>query len=438
MIPCYFLLSIILTHLPKYYKNSLQYLIINVKFLLLIFLIFLSAFFSSAETAFTTVSSIKIRTLMDENNKKAFLVKKIIDNKTKMLSAILIGNNIVNISASSLATILVQKLFGNYAVSIATGVLTILILIFGEITPKTIASLYALKLSLIYSKIIYFLMIALTPVIIVINYLANFVLFILRINPVSSSKTLTENELRTIVDVSHEEGVIEKEERQMINNVFDFGDAVAEDVMVPKIDMTMADINSTYDEIIDIFRKEKYTRIPIYQDSTDNVIGIINMKDLLLYNSSAVFDIRNYLRSAFYTYETKKLSELMLEMKKTSVNIVIVLDEYGVTSGLITLEDLLEEIVGEIHDEYDIDEDDGIKEISPAKYIIEGQVKISDLNEKLNLKLSSKEYDSVGGLIIEKLDRFPNTRDKIIIDNISLKVLQMDKMRISKIELTIN
>lgn len=406
--------------------------------IILIFLIFLSAFFSSAETAFTTVSSIKIRTLMDENNKKAFLVKKIIDNKTKMLSAILIGNNIVNISASSLATILVQKLFGNYAVSIATGVLTILILIFGEITPKTIASLYALKLSLIYSKIIYFLMIALTPVIIVINYLANFVLFILRINPVSSSKTLTENELRTIVDVSHEEGVIEKEERQMINNVFDFGDAVAEDVMVPKIDMTMADINSTYDEIIDIFRKEKYTRIPIYQDSTDNVIGIINMKDLLLYNSSAVFDIRNYLRSAFYTYETKKLSELMLEMKKTSVNIVIVLDEYGVTSGLITLEDLLEEIVGEIHDEYDIDEDDGIKEISPAKYIIEGHVKISDLNEKLNLKLSSKEYDSVGGLIIEKLDRFPNTRDKIIIDNISLKVLQMDKMRISKIELTIN
>ena len=406
--------------------------------IILIFLIFLSAFFSSAETAFTTVSSIKIRTLMDENNKKAFLVKKIIDNKTKMLSAILIGNNIVNISASSLATILVQKLFGNYAVSIATGVLTILILIFGEITPKTIASLYALKLSLIYSKIIYFLMIALTPVIIVINYLANFVLFILRINPVSSNKTLTENELRTIVDVSHEEGVIEKEERQMINNVFDFGDAVAEDVMVPKIDMTMADINSTYDEIIDIFRKEKYTRIPIYQDSTDNVIGIINMKDLLLYNSSAVFDIRNYLRSAFYTYETKKLSELMLEMKKTSVNIVIVLDEYGVTSGLITLEDLLEEIVGEIHDEYDIDEDDGIKEISPAKYIIEGQVKISDLNEKLNLKLSSKEYDSVGGLIIEKLDRFPNTRDKIIIDNISLKVLQMDKMRISKIELTIN
>lgn len=406
--------------------------------IILIFLIFLSAFFSSAETAFTTVSSIKIRTLMDENNKKAFLVKKIIDNKTKMLSAILIGNNIVNISASSLATILVQKLFGNYAVSIATGVLTILILIFGEITPKTIASLYALKLSLIYSTIIYFLMIALTPVIIVINYLANFVLFILRINPVSSSKTLTENELRTIVDVSHEEGVIEKEERQMINNVFDFGDAVAEDVMVPKIDMTMADINSTYDEIIDIFRKEKYTRIPIYQDSTDNVIGIINMKDLLLYNSSAVFDIRNYLRSAFYTYETKKLSELMLEMKKTSVNIVIVLDEYGVTSGLITLEDLLEEIVGEIHDEYDIDEDDGIKEISPAKYIIEGQVKISDLNEKLNLKLSSKEYDSVGGLIIEKLDRFPNTRDKIIIDNISLKVLQMDKMRISKIELTIN
>lgn len=405
--------------------------------LVLIVLLLLSAFFSSAETAFITVSNIKIRSLIEEGNKKAILVNKIIENKSKMLSAILIGNNLVNITASALATLLAQKMFGEYAISFATGILTILVLIFGEITPKSLATINALKLSLAYAKVIYGIMYILTPFIFVINFLANSLMRLLGVNPDAKTSSITETELRTIVDVSHEEGVIEKEEKQMINNVFDFGDAIASDVMVPKVDMTMADINSTYDELIQIFRKEKYTRIPIYQDTTDNVIGIINMKDLLLYNPEHIFDIRNYLRSAFYTYEGKKISELMMEMKKTSVNIVIVLDEYGVTSGLITLEDLLEEIVGEIYDEYDIDDEDDVREISNNKYLIEGHIKISDLNDRLGLRLHSDEYDSIGGLIIEKLDRFPTPGDKIIIDNVSLKVISMDKMRINTVEITI-
>lgn len=406
--------------------------------LVLIILIMLSAFFSSAETAFTTVSNIQIRTLIEENNKKAMLVDKIIENKSKMLSAVLIGNNLVNISASALSTVLAQKMFGEYAVSIATGILTIVILIFGEITPKSLATMNSLRLSMFYAKIIYALMFILTPVIYIINFLSKILLRLFRINPNAKTNSITETELRTIVEVSHEEGVIEKEERQMINNVFDFGDAVASDVMVPKVDMTMADINSTYEELLSIFRNEKFTRIPIYQDSTDNVIGIINMKDLLLYHPDELFDIRDYLRSAFFTYETKKISELMMEMKKTSVNIVIVLDEYGVTSGLITLEDLLEEIVGEIHDEYDLDEEDAIKEIASNKYLVEGQIKIADLNDRLDLSLHSEEYDSIGGLIIEKLDRFPNPGDKIIIDNVSIKVVSMDKMRIDTVEIIIS
>ena len=405
--------------------------------IILLLLLFLSGFFSSAETAFTTVNTIKIRSLIEDGNKKAALVDKIIEQKSKMLSAILIGNNLVNIISSSLATILAQRLFGNAAISAATGILTILVLIFGEITPKTLATLHALRLSLAYSKIIYGLMVILTPFIFIINILASGLMKMSGINPNAKTSSFTENELRTIVDVSHEEGVIEKEERQMINNVFDFGDAVASDVMVPKVDMTMADINSSYDEMIKIFRKEKFTRIPIYQDTTDNVIGIINMKDLLLYNPDHIFDIRNFLRSAYYTYENKRISELMMEMKKTSVNIAIVLDEYGVTSGLITLEDLLEEIVGEIHDEYDGDEEDAVKEISTNKYVIEGQLKISDVNDRLNLSLKSDNYDSIGGLIIEKLDRFPNPGDIVIIDNISIEVISMDKMRIDKIEIYI-
>ena len=406
--------------------------------IILLILIFLSAFFSSAETALTTVSKITIRSMMEDGNKKAIIVDKIINNQGKMLSAILIGNNLVNIIASALSTILAQNLFGQYAISFATGLLTIVVLIFGEITPKSLATLNSLKLSLAYAKIIYSLMFLLTPVIFIINKLAYFFMRIMGIDPTKKMASITETELRTIVDVSHEEGIIEKEERQMINNVFDFGDAIASDVMVPKIDMTMADINSTYDELIKIFRSEKYTRIPIFQDSTDNVIGIINMKDLLLYNPEEIFDVRKYLRSAFFTYESKKLSELMIEMKKTSVNIVIVLDEYGVTAGLITLEDLLEEIVGEIHDEYDLDEDEPIKKISENIYVLEGQMKIDDLNDYLGVNLSSDDYDSIGGLIIEKLDRLPTVGDKITIDSLSFKLTSMDKMRINYVELSIN
>ena len=260
--------------------------------IILLILIILSAFFSSAETALTTVSKITIRSMIEDGNKKAVIVDKIINNQGKMLSAILIGNNLVNIIASALATILAQNLFGQYAVSFATGLLTIVVLIFGEITPKSLATLNALKLSLAYAKVIYSLMFLLTPAIFIINKLAYFFMRMLGIDPTKKMASITETELRTIVDVSHEEGIIEKEERQMINNVFDFGDAIASDVMVPKIDMTMADINSTYEELIKIFRSEKYTRIPIYQDSTDNVIGIINMKDLLLYNPEEIFDIR--------------------------------------------------------------------------------------------------------------------------------------------------
>lgn len=406
-------------------------------FIILVILLLMSSFFSSAETAFTTVNKIKIRSLAEGGNKRALVVEKIIDNQAKMLSAILIGNNLVNIISSALSTLLAQRMFGEYAISFATGVLTLFILIFGEITPKTLATLNALKLSLVYANIINLLMILLTPFIYIINSLSLNLMKLLGVNPNKKTISITENELRTIVDVSHEEGVIEKEERQMINNVFDFGDAIASDVMIPKVDMTMADINSTYDEIINIFREEKFTRIPIYQDSTDNVIGIINMKDLLLYNNNQIFDVRNYLRSAFYTYESKKLSVLMMEMKKTSVNIVIVLDEYGVTSGLITLEDLLEEIVGEIHDEYDLDEEDSIKMISPAKYVVEGHTKINDINDRLNIELSSEEYDSIGGLIIEKLDRFPNVGDQVTIGTIKIKVLTMTKMRIDEVEITL-
>ncbi len=408
-----------------------------IQLLFVVVLLMLSAFFSSAETALTTSNKIRLKGLADEGDKRAKRVLEITGDSGKMLSAILIGNNIVNLSASSIATALAIKLFGNAGAGIATGTLTILVLIFGEISPKTLATIHADKIALAYSGVIWGLMKVLTPVIFIINKLSIGFLRLLRVNVSNEPVPLTEAELRTIVDVGHQTGVIEQEEHEMINNVFDFGDSQAKEIMVPRIDMTFADINSSYEELINIFRTDKFTRLPIYEDSIDNVIGIINMKDLLLYETSKdSFSVRSILRKPYYTYEHKKTVELLIEMKKSSFNIAIVLDEYGVTAGLITLEDILEEIVGEIRDEYDMDEEDPIQKLNDREYIIQGSMNLEDLCDVLNLQLSSKDYDTVGGYMIELLDHLPNTGEETRTpENVLLRVEAMDKNRISKLYL---
>lgn len=410
---------------------------VGIRLVLVVLLLCLSGFFSSAETALTTVSKMRIRTLAEAGDKKAITLMKVIEDPGKMLSMILVGNNIVNLSASSMMTTLTMELFGSKAVGAATGVLTLLILVFGEITPKTMATLNAERLSLAYAGIVYWLMRLLTPVIFLVNKLSTAVMFLLRVDPNKKPDAITEDELRTIVEVSHEEGVIESEEKKMINNVFDFGDAVARDVMVPRIDMVMVDVNATYKELIELFRKERFTRIPVYENSTDNVIGIINVKDFLLYDNAQKFSLRDLLRQPLYTYEYKKTAELMVEMRKTSNNIIIVLDEYGATAGLITLEDMLEEIVGDIRDEYDEDEEDEVKEIAPDEYLVSGSAKLDDLNDRLGLELESEDYDSIGGLVIGLLEHLPEEGEEVSCENIRLVVEHVEKNRIDKIRLFI-
>lgn len=396
-------------------------------------LLALSAFFSSAETALTTVNRIRIRALADEGKKSAKTVLKITDDSGKMLSAILIGNNIVNLSAASLTTTLAYSLGGPW-VAAANAILTVAILLFGEITPKTIATIHAERMALIYASVINFFMKIMTPVIWVINGMSLCVLFLLRIDPNDKNKAMTETELRTIVDVSHEDGVIESDEKEMIYNVFDLGDAKAKDVMVPRVHVTFADVESSYRELIELFQEDKFTRLPVFEETTDNVIGTINMKDLLLFDSSKEFHVKDILREAYFTYEYKNISELLVEMRQASFNIAIVLDEYGETAGLITLEDILEEIVGEIHDEYDENEEDFVKEINRFEYVIEGSMNLDDLNERLNLSLESEDYDSLGGFIIEHLDRLPQAGDSITTDDgIKLVVETLDKNRIENV-----
>ena len=404
-----------------------------IQVLILIALIGLSAYFSSSETALLTVSKIRIRNLIEDGNPQAVILGKVIEDQGKMLSAILIGNNIVNISASSLATTLAYS-FGGYMVSIVTLILTVLILIFGEITPKNYATINTEKITLRYIPIFKFLMTIMTPVIFIINLFSRGVMRLMRVDPDAASKAMTEEELRTIVDVSHEDGVIESDEKEMIYNVFDLGDATAKDIMVPRVHVTFADVESTYDELIEIFREDKFTRLPVYKDSQNNIVGIINMKDLLLYDKNEEFVIDRFLRKPHFTYETKSISDLLVEMKDSTFNIAIVLDEYGDMAGLITLEDILEEIVGEIHDEYDEKEDELVQKISDREYIIEGSMHLDDVNDHLNTELDSEDYDSLGGFIIEHLDRLPVAGDEVITEEgIRLIVEKLDKNRIEKV-----
>lgn len=403
--------------------------------IILVILLMLSAFFSSNETALMSVSKLKLRTLTDSGNKRAAMVLDVTENHTsKMLSAILIGNNIVNLSASALATSLAYA-FGGYMVSIATAVLTVAILVFGEITPKNYATINAEKLALRYIGVIRFFMAVMTPVIFIINLFSRGIMFLMRVDPDASGKGITEDELRTIVDVSHEDGIIESDEKEMIYNVFDLGDANAKDIMVPRVHVTFADVDSTYEGLIEIFRRDKFTRLPVYEETQDNIVGIINMKDLLLYDKNQPFHIRDIMRKPHFTYEYKSISELLVEMRDSTFNIAIVLDEYGEMAGLITLEDILEEIVGEIHDEYDETEDELIRRISDREYIIEGSMSLDDVNDRLHTELSSEDYDSLGGLIIEYLDdRLPEKGDEVITDGgIRLVVESLDKNRVESV-----
>lgn len=409
-----------------------------IQLLILALLLIISAFFSSAETALTAVNQIRLRALADDGNRKAATVLRILEQQDKMLSAILIGNNVVNLSASSLATLLAQKTFGSAGAGIATGILTLCILVFGEISPKNLASIHSEKLSMLYAGFIIRLMWILTPVIFIVNLLARGFLMLFRVDMNRKEDTYTEDELRVIVDVSHEEGMIESEERRMINNVFDFDDSCAKDIMVPRIDMQLLDVEATYEDVLEAFRENMYTRMPIYEENTDNIIGIFNIKDLLLLGRKKEFHVRDYMREAYYTYEFKKTSELFMDMKNNSISMAIVLDEYGATAGLVALEDLIEEIVGEIRDEYDGDELNDIKKISDTEYSIDASIRLDDLNDALNLDFQSEDYDSLGGLMIGYLDRFPEAGETVQNGRYTFTVESLDKNRIERIRLVIS
>ena len=404
-----------------------------IRIIVLICLLVLSAFFSSAETALTAVNPIRIRNLLDQNpsDKRAAAVMRIIDDPSPMLGTILVANNAVNLSASAITASLAYR-FGGKHLALATGIITLLILVFGEITPKTIATIRTEKMALAYARPLIVLMTILTPIVFLINAISNGLLKLLGVSRDDAGK-LTQGDIQTIVDVGHEEGIIQSDEKDIITNVFELKDSAVKEVMVPRVHVSILDANISFKELLKVFREDKYTRYPVYEDTPDRIIGTINMKDLLLYHDgdTSSFSVRNILREAHFVFEHKKIRELLAEMMEASVSIAIVVDEYGDWTGIITLEDVLEEIVGEIHDEYDEPSDDLIYQVAPNEYIAEGAISLDDFSDRLDTEIESEDYDSLGGYILEQLDRIPDVGDAVTTESgIRLIVDSVDNNRI--------
>lgn len=402
----------------------------------LIILIFASAFFSSSETALMSLSKLKIRHMVSENRKGAKRIEKLSEDPSKLLGTILVGNNIANIASSSIATALIMNELGPKYLPLATIIMTIVVLIFGEITPKTLAAQSSEKVSILVAPLINFLSIIFNPIVVITTYIANILIRLLGGRPDAEKPIITEDELKTIVDVSEEEGILELEEREIIKNVVEFGDLFVKDIMVQRIDIVSLSINSSYEDVINIIRAEQLSRIPIYNESIDDIVGILNIKDILISDYKPGDSLEPYIREPIYTYEYKKTLDLFKEMNKNRHHMVVVLDEYGGTAGLITIEDILEEIVGEIEDEYD-DEEIHIEQLSENEYIVDGSIRLEDINDLVGLNLESDDFDSIGGFIINQLGSFPVLGEEIVYEDRKFTIHEVDKNRIKKVKITI-
>lgn len=373
--------------------------------------------------------------MVEEGVKGAKLVEKLTQDPNRLLGAILIGNNVVNIGASALATTIATKIFGSAGAGIATGVMTILVLIFGEITPKSIAKQKSEKVALKVSKIINVIVKILKPFIGIFTAISSIFIRLFGGDPKASEPFITEEELRTMVGVSEEEGVLEDVEKEMIFNVFDFADAHVKDVMVQRVDVIAVDIDASYEEVLDIIKTEQFSRIPVYNQTIDDIVGILNVKDLIMAEkNSKPFKVSDYMREPYYTFEFKKIKELFKEMKKTRNHISVVLDEYGGTVGIVTIEDLIEEVFGDIEDEYD-DYEKEIEVIKEDEFVVDGSARLDDISELIGVNMESEEFDSVGGLVIGELGRFPEQNEEVQLNNIRFVVEEVDKNRIKKVRI---
>lgn len=398
----------------------------------LIFLVSMSAVFSSSETAITSVSKIKVRQLDQKDNKNAHLLKKLHDNMQTTISTILIGNNIVNIAASSIATILFTNIFHQNGALISTVVMTVFVLIFGEVIPKTIAQYKNKSVALKFSRFIYLLTIIFKPIVKVLNLLTRLVIKLF-IGEDEDSSTLTEEELKTLVEVSEEEGVLKNQETEIMINALELKETLAVDIMTPRTSMASVDIEDAESDLKEIIKNITYSRIPVYEDSIDDIIGVLHIKELAhkIIEDDRDFKIRDILKPAFYAYEYIPVVDLFKQMRAKNISISIIIDEYGGTSGIVTMEDILEELVGEIDDEYDNEKE--VTKINDNEYLVDPEMRIDEVNERFDLDIKSDKFDSIGGFVIELLDRMPKSKDEVEFENLKFVVVNVDKRKITQL-----
>lgn len=401
-----------------------------------IILLFLSGFFSASETALVSLSKIRLRSMVDEGVKNAKLIEKVLSNQSKLISTILVGNNLVNIGASALATSFTIEFFGDEWIGVVTGILTFLVLIFGEITPKTFSTQKSESVCIWVIKPIALCCFIFTPIVAVLNVITGVIFKVMGCDFNKKIPTITESEFMTMVNVGHEEGVLEVDEREMISNVMGFGDSDAKDIMTPRTAIVGVEINSTYEEVLKVFKEEQFSRLPVYKENIDDIVGIISFKDCMISADIKNFNISKIMRKPYFTYESKSCSELFSVMRTKSLSMAVILDEYGGTSGIVTLEDLLEEIVGEISDEYD-DETEEIKVIRDNEYIVEGSTKISDVNDMIGTNFESEDFDSIGGYVVGVIGRFPEKGETIEEKDVKFIIEETGRNRIEKIRILI-
>jgi len=400
--------------------------------ILLLILLLLSGFFSASETAFISLRRPKIKKLASQGDVRAETILKLLKMPNRVISTILVGNNIVNISASAIATSMAIKYFGSTGVGIATGIVTFYVLLFGEIVPKSYAAYNAEKYCLLAAKPILALVTLLNPAVVLLTFISKRIVKFFG-GEVTFGHYLTEEDLKLMVEVSEEEGFIEKEEREMISSVFEFGETTVREIMVPRVDMKCLSVDESYEDARKLILKTGHSRIPVYEDNIDNIVGILYAKDLLKYmNGREKVKLVDILREPLFIPENKKLDDLLREFQVKKIQIAIVVDEYGGTAGMVTIEDLLEELVGEIMDEYDREEAP-IVEINEKEAIVDARMNIKDVNEILKLNLDYSEFDTIGGLVFNTIGEIPKVGDEIKVENATLRVEKMRGRRILKV-----
>ncbi len=413
--------------------------------IIVIALLALSAIFSSSETALTSVSLAKISQLKEENEKKAKLLKRIKLKMGDILATILIGNNIVNIAATAILADLLNNISSSKGSStlVTTVIMTVLILIFGEITPKSFATQNPMKVAVKVARPIEILSFIFKPVLIVLTKITNIIIKMLGGEVLKNSPFVTEEEIRSLVDVGEEEGILKYQEKEMIQNIFEIDDLHVGEVMLPRIDMIALDEQTTIKEALDLIVECGHSRIPVYKDTIDDIVGVLYAKDLLPFSffkrdteELSEKTITDLMRPAYYVPETKKVNLLLKELQLKQTHIAIVLDEYGGTEGLVTIEDILEEIVGDIFDEYD-NEIDLIKQLDDNNYLIKADISLEEINEQFSLHLPEEDFESLGGYVFNMLGRVAVVGDKLERENVIIEVVTLCNRRVTSVKLTI-